>query len=179
EQIVVIQGTVDAKGTGQPKILVNTLTREFKLTRPSQAPGGNGTARPREAAVPAQSTDEPISRPARRVSEAPPAWDDAGGPPPWLDDDLPLPADDFSPAESQRSPGTASPVKTAGIAPVQAPPVVAAPANGSQEPVLEAVGAPAAPVQPANGDGASRQTARPAVRPTSQPAARPAVPARA
>ena len=178
EQIVVIQGSVDAKGSGQPKILVNSLTREFKLTRSAQAAGAYGAGQSRE---PAPLPMEPnANRPAaqRRVSDGPSVWDDPGGPPPWLDDELPLPSDDFLPDDNPPDdgpppPAASAPAKTASAPQAhaeaarqngeakdgEAPP---AKSNGSGQPVpvLEAVGAAA----PANGGSAdsARHASRPA-----------------
>ena len=108
EQIVVIYGKIDANGTGQPKILVDALSRDLKVTRALETNGASAAgpaplqpereraplqraAGPGQAQAPSQP---PAQAPARRVAEASPSWGD-GEPPPWLDDDLPLPDDDW------------------------------------------------------------------------------------
>jgi DNA polymerase III subunit alpha len=72
EQIVVIKGKVDAQGSGTPKVLVDSLSRELKVTRSA----------------------EPVRAPARPVSA--PAWTADGSAddePPWFDDEPPPPWD--------------------------------------------------------------------------------------
>ncbi len=99
EQIIVIYGKVDSKGQGQPKIIVDQLTREFKLTRPAEGAAPARTAAP--AARPSGGSVPPASRPA---AEAPPRpvsvsdWDD-NDPGLWLDAEIPLPTDDWGPGE--------------------------------------------------------------------------------
>src|SRR5579859_3941430 len=139
EQIVVIYGKVDAKGTGQPKILVDSLTRDFKVTRsaednrsPALPEPDRAPYEPRRASPePARAQPEPTGAPraistaaasphpaARRVAEYQPGWDD-DGPPPWLDDELPLPDEDWQADDGP---------ELAGGAPGQAP---ARPGNGN------------------------------------------------
>jgi DNA polymerase-3 subunit alpha len=81
EQIVIIRGKVDAKGSGTPKILVDSLSREFKVTKPRLP------AQPAPGAQPAQLT--PRSRP----TDIPP-------PPVAADDEVPPPEDDVTTVES-------------------------------------------------------------------------------
>jgi DNA polymerase-3 subunit alpha len=131
EQIVVIYGKVDAKGTGQPKILVDSLTRDFKVTRsaednrpPAPPEPDRAPYEPRRASPePARAQPQPAGAPravstaaasphpaARRVAEFQPSWDD-DGPPPWLDDELPLPDEDWQADDGP---------ELAGAAPAQA-----------------------------------------------------------
>ena len=102
EQIIVIYGKIDAKGTGQPKVLVDSLSRDLKVTRAlesNNAPAAGPTAAQADQTPLKRSVDRPANppssqSPARRVAEATPSWDE-NEPPPWLDDDLPLPGDDW------------------------------------------------------------------------------------
>jgi DNA polymerase III subunit alpha len=92
EQIVVVQGKIDAKGTGQPKILVDSLSRDLKVTRPVESRAAPAaTPRDQSPAGKAASPEAP-----RRVAETPAGWDDTS-PAPWLDDELPLPDDEWLP----------------------------------------------------------------------------------
>ncbi len=119
EQIIVIRGKVDAKGTGQPKILVDSLSRDFKVTRsleaasaqPPRPPAAEPPARnPTPAARPADKAPNPA--PAQRVAEAAAPWDDSA-PAPWLDDELPLPDDDWQPDGGQDESDGERPAETA------------------------------------------------------------------
>jgi DNA polymerase-3 subunit alpha len=76
EQIVVVKGKVDAKGSGTPKVLVDSLSRDFKVVKPMP------------------SAQPPRPAPRARPADVPPPTILDGDPPPWLDDELPLPDDD-------------------------------------------------------------------------------------
>ena len=54
DQIVVIRGKVDAKGTGTPKVLVDSIRQDFETT----AASANGAARPAPVEPPAWLDDE-------------------------------------------------------------------------------------------------------------------------
>jgi DNA polymerase-3 subunit alpha len=133
EQIVVIRGKVDCRESGTPKILVDSLSREFKVTRPARA------------AAPA---------PAVRAPPAP-AWEAADDePPPWADDDLP------PPPEEDLGPAPAAPAAHAGMPGAAVPEPKARSANAAAErPATYPAPAPAATPRGANGspaNGASR-----------------------
>ncbi len=66
EQIVLIRGKVDAKGSGTPKILVDSLSRELKVTKPVE------TSRPRAADAPRRAPARPEALPAREEDWLPP-----------------------------------------------------------------------------------------------------------
>jgi len=75
EQVVVIRGKLDAKG-GTPKVLVDSLSRDFKVTRPTPANAGPTPAYAKAAT--------PMILPGTEEDE-PPLWlDDA---PPWMEDE--------------------------------------------------------------------------------------------
>jgi DNA polymerase III subunit alpha len=91
EQIVLIKGKVDAKGSGSAKVLVDSLSREFKVTK---------------ALTPARPTVEldrfdlknPPNGHDKQQTSLPEdflKFDDQRGPAPWLDDELPLPTDEL------------------------------------------------------------------------------------
>jgi DNA polymerase-3 subunit alpha len=155
EQIVVIKGKVDSKGSGTPKILVDSLSRDFKVVRPASA----------------------SPRPTGPLPGAP--WNDDDGPPPWMDDDVftpppdddvPAPTVDPAPAapargndlpapESARGPG-------GGAAPAVTPPPTASASspetpsaapngNGRAAPIQRAHTPAPAPVKPNGGNGRS------------------------
>ena len=121
DQIVVIRGKVDSKESGTPKILVDSLSREFKVTR---------------AAAP---TAAPPRAPAAPV--APPWMSDDDAPPPWVDEDLPPPEDDpvYAPAAEleavlpQPRPGNGA------VAAAQAAAPVAPPARASTPPAYRSL----------------------------------------
>lgn len=90
EQVVVIRGKLDAKG-GTPKVLVDSLSRDFKVTRPTTA-----NLRPAPAKAPT-----PMILPGTEDDE-PPLWlDDA--PPPWIDDE-PIRPPEAPPAKNAPAP---------------------------------------------------------------------------
>jgi DNA polymerase-3 subunit alpha len=72
EQIVVIHGKVDAKG-GTPKILVDSLSRDFKVTRSTDPSASLRTGAPRAPVVIQPTMLEP---------DWPPWWEDSPPPPP-------------------------------------------------------------------------------------------------
>lgn len=152
EQVVVIRGKLDAKG-GTPKVLVDTMSREFKVTRPT------AKADPGPAPAPAAT---PMILPGTEEDE-PPLWlDDA---PPWIDDDAMMPPPPVTTAPPAKvTPRGAGGGGEAVVAPVASPAVAsnASAGNGNghhraaREPVGEyaPVAAPAispmlAPVIPA------------------------------
>jgi DNA polymerase-3 subunit alpha len=98
EQIVVIRGKVDSKGSGSAKIIVDSLSRDFNVTRAvgsasaSSPANGRDERRPAPAAPAAPGAPAAAARP--QTGSPPPVWDDQG-PPPWVDDELPLPYDDM------------------------------------------------------------------------------------
>ncbi len=146
EQIVIIRGKVDAKGSGTPKILVDSLSREFKVTKP-MLPAHSPPARP-----------TPRSRPADNPAPAT-AADDA--PPPWLDDEVPLPGDD--PLVNELTPTEAADPRPApstknGSSPV-VPTAGSAPARGNGVATPEAAKGGGGGNGLPNGDGGARAQA--------------------
>jgi hypothetical protein len=106
EQIIVIYGKVDSKGQGQPKIIVDQLTREFKLTRPAEGAVAARASASRGPAQPSQPVQPQTPGTPRAASPA--EWDD-DDPGMWLDAEIPLPTDNWLPDESLTpgaSPGT-------------------------------------------------------------------------
>jgi DNA polymerase-3 subunit alpha len=116
EQIVVVYGKVDSKGQGQPKIIVDQLTREFKLTRPADTAGPSGRPAARAGRSPSSSGAPGNGRPAPAApaarlpalasTAAAPSpgrsvWDEDEGPAPWLDDEIPLPDGDWQPHDAE------------------------------------------------------------------------------
>jgi DNA polymerase-3 subunit alpha len=114
EQIIVIYGKVDSKGQGQPKIIVDQLKTEFDNVQAADPEVASVMSRPAPAARP---TPPPVAQPAtpvRRPAPAPiasaatapahataparrPVIEDDAGPAPWMDDEIPLPDDDWQP----------------------------------------------------------------------------------
>jgi DNA polymerase-3 subunit alpha len=185
EQIVVIYGKVDSKGQGQPKIIVDQLTREFRVTRSAESPAGNG--RPAERAQPGAelaaawrpSAPAPAAAPASRRADLP-AWSGDGEPAPWLDDELPLPDDDWRAEDDVAEPAAAEPAVTASPTPSpgHVPPAAQAQGGGAEllggapsEPALPSDSAPA----PAGSNGGDRKNGGAAGDQPRSQARRPAV----
>jgi DNA polymerase-3 subunit alpha len=106
EQVVVIRGKVDAKGSGSAKVLVDSLSRDFKVAAPRPAP------------------------PAPPVSSSLP-----DEPPLWLDDEVPPPDDEMNlpPARGGGSESVTRPSASISPAPapVTAPPTAQQPSGGN------------------------------------------------
>jgi DNA polymerase-3 subunit alpha len=130
EQIVVIRGKVDAKG-GTPKILVDSLNRDFKVTRSTDLSASLKTGAPRAPAAVQPTMLEP---------EWSPGWEDV--PPPSPDDEPVSAPEPMTPAPVE----TSSPPLTskAESASLSASPTLAV--GGRAERVAEAQ-----PQKPANG----------------------------
>jgi DNA polymerase III subunit alpha len=149
EQIVVIRGKVDSRGSGSPKIIADSLSRDFNVTRSREAQPLPGMARPEpwpEAA--AKPVAAPGQAPAPGAAAQAPVWDETG-PPPWLDDEVPYFEDGTMP-EAEQPTNDGSPAQPA---PAQAPATQHKPngANGS--------GGPAAPKNSGGNGGTARRLA--------------------
>jgi DNA polymerase-3 subunit alpha len=105
EQIVVIKGKVDAKEPGSAKILVDSLSRELKVTRSVEAPR---PAAARAPSAPAWTADA--------SAEDEPPWSDDEPPPPWdmEMDDPPAPPTASTSAGQSGSRQQAAPSKPNG-----------------------------------------------------------------
>ncbi len=150
EQIVVIRGKVDAK-EGSAKILVDSLSSEFKVTR---------------AAAPA-------ARPASAPSAPPRVGDGEDEPPPWVDEEGPLPEepewDEAAPFGAPAALGGAALAGTPTPAPraAAAPPPVGQGGGGEKLAASPLESAPLAKraspavvaAPPANGHGAAAELA--------------------
>ena len=79
EQVIVIRGKVDSKGTGSPKIIVDSLSREFKVTQ-SRPNAERAEAGPASSAQPALDLVASRPAPAARLPCAPPGSGARSGP---------------------------------------------------------------------------------------------------
>ena len=131
EQIVVIRGKVDAKGgQGSAKILVDSLSRDFKTSG-----GGTGPLRPAAKGATEARSPEPGPRP--------PAESD--GPPAWLDDELPLPSDDEASLAADHPPRSETTAGSGG--------------GGESQPAVKAANDSGRVVEPVENNRAAAQTA--------------------
>src|SRR6185436_942608 len=128
EQIVLIKGKVDAKGSGSAKILVDSLSREFKVTKPltPARPTLRGDPDPFEQV----KVDEPrpTTRPTVEEKNEPDRFEwatfgDQRIPAPWLDDELPLPMDEPELSDDLGPVAVDLPTSTVSLSPGEPQPV--------------------------------------------------------